>query len=127
MLLIKATICGSMRFKEKMMNVYNSLTSHGILVWLPFMGNVTPDMINTLHFVHEEKIKNSDYAIIVDVGDNITTEGYVVKDTKREIDFAKDHNIKVIYLSDVNKKKMHITQFLRKDMLNTTEIDIKVD
>lgn len=102
----KVTICGSKKFQDTWIEMYNKLTSRGYLVYLPFLGEVTSDMIDILHKVHYAKILESDIVCIIDVSDHFDTVGYVGDDTQREIDFAREHNKEIIKLSQINKENM---------------------
>lgn len=122
------TICGSMRFKNIMIDCYNELTSKGYLVFLPFFGEVTNENMETIHEVHYEKIRMSDYVVIVDSnkgighlskylspdsewkqvenGCSVTLKykpyidtPYIGDDTNREIEFAKSIEKEIRYLS----------------------------
>lgn len=113
---MKITICGSRRFKEIIMRVYNSLTEKGHLVYLPYMKDVvqlegeTDDrrfraLVSDLHQVHKDKIMESDMILVVDNDGNLNSESYIGDDTKREIDLAVENNISVVFLSNINVVK----------------------
>lgn len=87
------TICGSMRFKNTMLEVYKELTNLGYIVLLPAFDcyKHNHEWYSGLHF---EKINISDAIFVVD------EEGYIGTHTQQEIDKAKERNIKIFYYSN---------------------------
>ena len=77
------TICGSYKFKDKMIDIYKQLTEMGHLVFLPAIDceQHSPEWYLRLH---DKKIIDSDAIYVVDV------DGYVGESTKSEIQFAED-------------------------------------
>ena len=83
------TICGSYKFKDKMIDIYKQLTEMGHLVFLPA---IDCDKHNKTWYLalHFEKIKES-YAIYV-----VDVDGYVGESTTCEMCYAEGIN-KAIY------------------------------
>lgn len=96
-----ATICGSYRFSETMIEVYRKLTDCGYAVFLPAIGCNERDKewYMDLHF---KKIEMSDIVFIVDVGygkEAVRTPSYIGQSTRQEIEHALKNGKTVLYLS----------------------------
>ncbi len=76
------TICGSFKFKDKMIDIYKQLTEMGHLVFLPAIdcSKHRQEWYLRLHF---EKIAMSDAVYVVDV------DGYVGEATRSEMCYAE--------------------------------------
>lgn len=86
------TICGSYRYEILMRQAYKELSEDGHIVLCPAGKDVNMD-IDARHELHDTKIRMSDAIYVVDY------DGYYGGDTKREIDYAKSLNKKIMYYS----------------------------
>lgn len=81
------TLCGSMRFFDKMMQVAGELTKEGHVVLAPFVGiacdKQDSDMKKALDVLHMQKIDMCEQVVIVSDGD-----AYMGNSTRRELDYA---------------------------------------
>jgi hypothetical protein len=83
-----ATICGSMRYYQKMLTVAAELSEAGWIVLFPFAsveeGTATKLMLDDMHF---QKIAMSDLVMVVGthLGDS----------TKREVAYAQDCGVQI--------------------------------
>lgn len=97
------TVCGSLKFKEEIMNIAFQLSIKGNIVLTPLFPyreedmKLTEEQINMLGKVHKEKIKLSDAIVIVNVGN------YIGESTNSEIEYAKLLNKEIIYYKDLIK------------------------
>lgn len=98
------TICGSMRFFPRMIEVAAQLTSLGQIVLMPFDASLTgiPDKTATEHGamldeMHRAKIRLSGSVYVVNTG------GYVGESTRNEIEYAATLGIPVEYDEAVAK------------------------
>lgn len=90
------TICGSMRFYDRMLKAAEELSKSGHIVLMPFVTfkpedqtSETKEMLDRMHF---RKIDMSDSITV------ITDEtGYIGESTRNEMDYAMDQN-KHIYV-----------------------------
>jgi len=90
------TVCGSMRYFKKMLDLASKLTTDGFIVLMPFKsiptdeqeGNSIKEMLDEMHLT---KISMSE-AIFV-IGEH---RG---KSTTREIEYAREHGVKVIEIA----------------------------
>lgn len=88
------TICGSMRYKELMLNVAQSQTASGVIILMPFVadytGRVAPDnrkqMLDDMHF---SKIDMSESIIVVG--------SHIGESTANEIEYARFTGKEVYY------------------------------
>lgn len=87
------TICGSYKFKDKMISVYQQLTDLGYIVLFPAMGCEGHEKEWYLK-LHTEKIAMSDAIFVVDV------DYYVGESTAYEIEQAVDLKKEVIFYSN---------------------------
>lgn len=92
------TICWSLRFKEKMMEIteelelwWNCVLSCIYLVKKPKEA-YTKDEEELLDKLHKQKIDMSDAIFVVNVG------WYIWESTRSEIEYAKKHNKEIMYL-----------------------------
>lgn len=95
------TICGSMKFQDKMIQLYSELSSIGNIVLLPIIFNdvlsnypnrVKLNIISQNREFHKKKIDLADEILIANVN------GYIGDDTRREIEYAKSKNKVIKYL-----------------------------
>lgn len=98
------TICGSRRFEKEMLEEKRRLEREFNIVNIPNLsfspeevGNMKPDEIHKLHCAHYIKMIDSDYVLIVNPG------GYIGDDTRREIAYAEQNNIRVEYMVPIEK------------------------
>ena len=89
------TICGSMKFKDKMMEVTRDLENKNKYVVIQCV--YSNDRFNEeeqvlLADLHYKKIDISDVIYVVNV------DGYIGTSTKKEIEYAKSLNKKIIYM-----------------------------
>lgn len=98
------TICGSRRFEKEMLEEKRKLERGFNIVHTPNLsfsqgevGDMNADEIEKLHRVHYSKMLGSDYILIVNPG------GYIGDDTKREIAYAEQHNLRVEYMVPIEK------------------------
>ena len=88
------TICGSMRFAEKMKEIaYMLETQRGcnILQCVYCKGKPTEEELKLLEAAHYRKIDLSDGIYVVNVG------GYIGESVKKEIEYAERSGKEVIY------------------------------
>jgi hypothetical protein len=97
------TICGSMRFFPRMLEVAAELTSAGRIVLMPHDASLTgiPDKTASEHGamldeMHRRKIDRSGSVYIVNTG------GYVGESTRGEIEYAAKLGLTVRYDEDVH-------------------------
>ena len=94
------TICGSMRFSEKMMEISEKLELEGNCVltpiFLPERGKkfYTKQEEETFDLAHKERIKLSDAIYVVNV------DNYIGSSTQSEIEFAESLNKEVLYYTN---------------------------
>lgn len=91
------TICGSLKFKNKMMEMAIKLELEGNVVLTPIYPITDDNVYNKKEIImlgkmHKEKINLSDAIFVVNV------DGYIGETTKSEIEYAKEHNKEIIYL-----------------------------
>lgn len=91
------TICGSLNFKNKMMEVAEQLALEGNCVITPIYPTKddyyrTREQIENLKQSRFKKIELSDAIYVVNVNN------YIGESTQLEIDFAKKNNKEIIYL-----------------------------
>lgn len=93
------TVCGSMKFSNEMINIAFLLESKKGFNVLQCTYNeqeteITPEMLENLKKAHYEKIEMSDIIYVVDIN------GYVGNSVKKEIEYAKKLNKKIIFHSN---------------------------
>lgn len=95
------TICGSFKFKDKIMEAAMQLELEENVALIPiFPANIsksdlTEEEVTMLGKMHKEKIRLSDAIFVVNVN------GYIGNATKSEIEYAKEHNKEIIYLENI--------------------------
>jgi len=99
------TICGSMRFSNKMIKEQYRLESEGNLVigctYLPpnIDKDAAAELWDLFDEIHKAKIDLSDAIFVVNVG------GYIGSSTRSEIEHAKKTGKEITYLEPVDNKK----------------------
>lgn len=94
------TLCGSLRFKEKMMKVALELELQGNCVLTPIYpisddkDDFTEEEAKMLGDMHRCRIDLSDAVYIVN------KDGYIGNSVKAEIEYAKSKNKEIIYLEN---------------------------
>ena len=91
------TLCGSTKFKDQFIESQKKLTLAGFIVISPCYFEHSGDTLSELQKyvitdMHMRKIDMSDMIYVINVG------GYIGEGTKAEIEYAKEHNKKIIYL-----------------------------
>lgn len=91
------TICGSLKYKNKMMEVAEFLALNGNCVITPVYPikedyTRTKKQIENLKNAHFKKIEMSDAIYVINVNN------YIGESTKLEIEYAKKNNKEIIYL-----------------------------
>ena len=90
------TICGSMRFKDIMLDCAKDFTENGWIVLAPFSaqkGYATKQMLDEMHFT---KIDMSQAIVVVS-----DSSKYHGESTRREIMYALDRGVNILeYVSD---------------------------
>ena len=93
------TICGSMRFKDKMMEISKELeieNKYVVIQCIYSNDKFTEKEQQILSDLHYNKIKISDAIYVVNIN------GYIGEATKKEIEFAKSLNKETLYLEPLN-------------------------
>lgn len=90
------TICGSMRFAEKMQEISYYLETqkgYNILQCVYCKEDIIPtdEELKLLSKAHYKKIDISDGIYVVNI------DGYIGEAVKKEIEYAKKHNKEIIY------------------------------
>lgn len=93
------TICGSLKFKDKMLTLASKMELEGNNVLIPILPVddkiiYTKEEIIKLGNMHKKKIDISDEIFVVNV------KGYIGESTKSEIEYAKKHGKKISYLEN---------------------------
>lgn len=96
----KITICGSLKFKDEIMQITEKMTLQGncmlsIIYPTNFDKIYTDEEKNLLGKMHKERIKISDAILVVNI------DNYIGSSTKSEIEFAKSLNKEIIYYTDI--------------------------
>lgn len=95
------TLCGSIKFKDKFIEVQEKLTLEGNIVLTPnFFNNIKKENIdektkNMLDKMHKQKIDMSDEILVINVG------GYIGESTKNEINYANLKSKKIRFLENI--------------------------
>jgi hypothetical protein len=92
------TICGSMKFFPRMLEVAERKTANDEMVLMPFVvkNAFNIHMTDVLDQLHLAKIATSDEVYVVN------TDGYIGESTRREIDYALNIGIPVYYDQDLD-------------------------
>lgn len=91
------TLCGSMRFWDKIQEMFERLELENGYVVLGITPNasgreLSEREISLLAELHRAKIDLSDAVFVVNVG------GYIGKSVKAEIEYAKENDKEILYL-----------------------------
>lgn len=92
------TICGSMKYKDKMMEIAKELeikNKHVVIQCVYSNEKFSFDEKEILAELHYEKIKISDAIYVVNV------DGYIGKSTSKEIEFAKSLGKEILYYEKI--------------------------
>ena len=94
------TICGSMKFAEKMKKIAKQLeTENGYkilqCIYVDDINKLTNEDINKLQEEHYRKIDISDGIYVVNVN------GYIGESVRKEIEYAKQANKEILYYYDI--------------------------
>lgn len=89
------TLCGSLMFRKKFEKIKEKLEAIGLLVYTPqfFEDDEQKPPMEELTLIHKKKIDLADVVFIVNVN------GYIGKDTRKEIQYAEKHNKNIVYLN----------------------------
>ena len=89
------TLCGSLMFRKKFKKIKEKLEAIGLLVYTPqfFEDDEQKPPMEELTLIHKKKIDLADVVFIVNVN------GYIGKDTRKEIQYAEKHNKNIVYLN----------------------------
>ena len=91
------TICGSMRFQDKMKDIaYKLETQHGfnILQCIYCTSEPNEKELQNLETAHYRKIDLSDGIYVVNIN------GYIGSSVQKEIEYAKKHNKEILYFCE---------------------------
>jgi len=95
-------LCGSTRFLDEFKKIKFSCEASGAIVFTPEVYHhyhnleLTTYQVEVLNELHKLKIGLSDYIIIINV------DGYIGESTQDEIEYAKELNIPIYYLEEVD-------------------------
>lgn len=96
------TVCGSLKFKNEMIEVAEKKELRGNCILVPIYPTnpdkdaYTDKEADILDQMHKEKIKLSDAILVVNVNN------YIGSSTKSEIEYAKKLNKEIIYYTDLD-------------------------
>lgn len=94
------TICGSLKYKEEILDIAAKMELQGNCVLVPIFptnrgkDDFTREELEILGQMHKEKIRLSDAILVVNVNN------YIGKSTQSEIEFAKSLNKEILYYTD---------------------------
>lgn len=94
------TICGSLRYQDKMMEVAQDKALEGYCVLTPVYQvnndiKVSKVQVNRLKKAHLKRIDMCDTVLVLNI------DNYIGESTKKEIEYAKKLNKRIIYYSDL--------------------------
>lgn len=92
-----------MKFKKEMLEAYDRFSRNGWAVFLPEMNFLNSQEhldIQSLHNLHDFKIKHSDAIFVVN------KDGYIGKDTAREIRVAQELGKEIRSLEPLSLEKL---------------------
>ena len=96
------TLCGSTKFKDEFFRVQKELTLKGwIVVSVGLFGHSGDDEVwsegtkEMLDDMHKRKIDLAEAIYVINVG------GYIGSSTRSEIEYAKSHGKRILYLEEV--------------------------
>lgn len=98
------TLCGSTRFKDDFLEWNKAFTRGGSIVLMPGVfghagDEITPQEKENLDRLHKQKIAMSNMIFVID------KDGYVGESTRKEIQFAKEIGVPVVFASGMKKKQ----------------------
>ena len=108
------TICGSTRFKDKILEVAEGLTLDGHIVMMPTVfrhddSNLTTEMRIRLENQHREMINMSDAIFVVNV------DKYIGEATYSMLDWATRMKKEVYFLEEINQPAEEATAENKED------------
>ena len=95
------TVCGSYKYKKEMTEITEKMAFLGNCMITPIdlskqsKEAYTKEQLEILGKMHKEKIRISDAILVVNVG------GYLGKNTRSEIEYAKELGKEIIYYTDL--------------------------
>lgn len=96
------TLCGSTKFKDEFFRVQKELTLKGwIVISVGLFGHSGDDEVWTegtkemLDDMHKRKIDLAEAIYVINVG------GYIGTSTRSEIEYAKEHDKRILYLEEI--------------------------
>ena len=98
------TLCGSLKFQKKMMNIAEKMALEGYCVLTPVypvsenMERTKEQLIN-LKEAHFKRIELSDAILVVNINN------YIGDSTRAEIEYAKKLGKEIIYYTDLIENK----------------------
>lgn len=96
------TVCGSLKFKNEMIEVAEKMELRGNCILVPIYPTnpdkdaYTDKEADILGQMHKERIKLADAILVVNVNN------YIGSSTKSEIEYAKKLNKEIIYYTDLD-------------------------
>lgn len=111
------TICGSTRFKDKILEVAEGLTLDGHLVFMPTVfrhddTNLTTEMRIRLENNHREMINKSDAIFIVNV------DKYIGESTYSMLDWAARMKKEIYFLEPMEEEEPKSDETASEDVAN---------
>lgn len=94
------TLCGSVRFWDKIQEMYEKLELENEYAVI----GITPHVMNRDFIEHEEDLLDELHRIKIDLSDAIfvvNVDGYIGKSTREEIEYAKQKGKEILYLENV--------------------------
>ena len=95
------TLCGSVRFWDKIQELYEKLELENKYVVI----GITPHVMNRNFTEDEEKLLDELHRIKIDLADAIyvvNVNGYIGKSTREEIEYAEQKGKEIMYLEKIN-------------------------
>lgn len=96
------TLCGSRKFIGTFRAISRGLTLSKYVVLTPAIFDhdiatePSPDEIEIYHMIHYQKMRMSDIIIVISI------DGYIGKDTQREIDYADELGLPILYINKID-------------------------
>lgn len=87
-------LCGSYKYKDKIMECFRMLTDQGKIVLIPAIDCCGMEKRDYME-LHFKRIQMSDCVYIVNPGE------YIGESVREEIEVAKKYNKKIMYLEEV--------------------------
>ena len=94
------TLCGSVRFWDKIQETYEKLELENEYVVI----GITPHVMSRDFTEYEENLLDELHRIKIDLSDSIfvvNVGGYIGKSTKAEIEYAKEKDKEILYLENI--------------------------